>query len=49
VLSLLLVVALPRQPAWAGLIYCLMGPAHAWNGYLAGRARERFEKTAIST
>jgi hypothetical protein len=30
--------------AFAGLLFFLMGPAHATYGYLNGRARERFEK-----
>jgi len=45
VVSLVLVAALPTQPAWGGIIYSMMGPAHGWNGYKAGRARDRFAKT----
>jgi hypothetical protein len=37
VLSLCL---LPIAPSWmAGVIYGLMGPVHAWNGYQAGKAQ----------
>jgi len=43
----LVLVALPIPSAWSGLIYCLMGPAHGWNGYRAGRAQERL-KAGIS-
>jgi uncharacterized membrane protein len=30
----------------AGFIYVLMGPAHAWNGFKTGRARESLKKKA---
>ena len=51
VVSLILVVLLPHQPGWAGIIYGLMGPGHGMNGYLAGRARERMTRkdSPIST
>jgi uncharacterized membrane protein len=39
VVSLLLVWLLPKQTAYAGIIYALMGPLHGWNGYLGGRAQ----------
>lgn len=44
VASLVLVWALPSRPAYAGIIYCLMGPLHGWNGYKAGVAQERLLK-----
>ena len=44
VVSLLLLAVWPDESMWAGLIYCLMGPAHGWNGYAAGRAQERLQK-----
>jgi uncharacterized membrane protein len=30
--------------AVAGLVYCLMGPIHGWNGYQAGRALEKLRE-----
>src|SRR5262249_51646541 len=36
VTSLMLVFTLPSMPMFAGIIYCLMGPLHAWNGYRGG-------------
>lgn len=39
VVSLLLVWLLPSSPAWAGMVYGLMGPLHAWNGYQGGKAK----------
>ena len=41
--SLILVWLLPRQPAWAGMIYGLMGPLHAWNGYRGGAAQAKLQ------
>lgn len=38
VTSLMLVWLMPAQPGWSGIIYCLMGPLHGWNGYLGRRA-----------
>jgi len=43
--SLLLVWLLPRQLAFAGLVYALMGPLHAWNGYAAGKAQAGLAKS----
>lgn len=43
VASLLLVFLLPRQPAWAGMIYGLMGPLHAWNGFRGGAAQSKLK------
>lgn len=44
VLSLILLLLMPRQAMWAGIIYFLMGPLHAWNGHLAGRAQGSLAK-----
>ena len=44
--SLLLLAIYPSEPMWAGLIYSLMGPLHAWNGYSAGKAQEALKKRA---
>jgi uncharacterized membrane protein len=35
--------------AIAGLVYVLMGPLHAWNGYQAGKAQSEFDKRALGT
>ncbi len=48
VASLILVWALPNQPAWGGLIYCLMGPLHAWNGYAGGAAQARIKDRQLA-
>jgi hypothetical protein len=40
-LSMALVFVFPAAPAFAGMVYFLMGPLHGWNGYLAGRAQTR--------
>jgi uncharacterized membrane protein len=42
--SIALAWLFPRQLAWAGLVYSLMGPLHAWNGYAAGRAHAALAK-----
>ncbi len=39
VVSLLLLFVLPNQAMWAGIIYSTMGPLHAWNGILSGKAQ----------
>jgi hypothetical protein len=39
VVSIVLAFVAPAAPAIAGMIYFLMGPAHGWNGYQAGKAR----------
>lgn len=46
--SLLLVWLIPSQPAFAGLIYGLMGPLHAWNGFAGGAAQARLKKHELS-
>jgi len=48
VASLILVLALPSQAMWAGLIYCLMGPLHAWNGHAAGSAQAKLRKASLA-
>jgi len=45
VVSLILLAALPSQSMWAGIIYASMGPLHAWNGYRAGAAQARLERS----
>jgi len=41
--SVLLACLIPEGPYFsvAGLVYCLMGPVHAWNGYRHGKAIEK--------
>ena len=41
--SILIALILPRQAAFAGMIYFLLGPLHATYGFLRGRNRERLE------
>ena len=48
VLSLILVFAVPSQSMWAGIVYSLMGPLHAWNGHAAGRAQEQLRKMSLA-
>lgn len=36
--SLILILLLPSQPAWSGVIFFFMGPLHAWNGWRTGVA-----------
>ena len=43
VLSMLIVAANANWAAVAGMIYVLMGPLHAWNGYQQGAALARFD------
>lgn len=40
--SLILVALIPGMTFFAGIIYGLMGPLHAWNGYQGGKAQEAF-------
>ncbi len=37
----LVLLAMPIGSMWSGLVYCLMGPVHGWNGYRFGRASDR--------
>jgi uncharacterized membrane protein len=48
VVSLLLVWLMPTQTAWAGIIYALMGPLHAWNGYQGGQAQARIQERQLA-
>jgi uncharacterized membrane protein len=48
VASLLLLAVLPRWSMFAGMIYGLMGPLHAWNGFAAGRAHSKLAKATAS-
>ena len=41
VTSMLMAAASPRLVPWAGLIYCLIGPAQGLHGHFSGRAVER--------
>lgn len=42
--SLAIAIANPSLAGLAGLIYCLMGPLHGWNGYAGGRAAELMKR-----
>jgi len=48
VASIILVCAVPSQSMWGGLIYCLMGPLHAWNGHAAGSAQAKLRKASLA-
>ena len=39
----LVLLTLPIGTMWSGMVYCLMGPIHGWNGYKYGRASERLK------
>lgn len=45
-LSIALVLIVPTRVYWAGLIYFLMGPAHAAFGFARGKRRERIAQPA---
>jgi uncharacterized membrane protein len=45
VVSLAIVVVRPNWAAIAGMLYALMGPLHAWNGYRAGVAHELLKRS----
>ena len=49
VISLLLAWRLPDQPkslmAIPGVLYVLMGPLHAWNGYSRHRAHDKLRNS----
>jgi len=38
VVSIVTVLISPRYAFYAGIVYALMGPLHAWNGYAHGKA-----------
>jgi uncharacterized membrane protein len=44
VASLAMLFILPNQSMWAGIIYSVMGPIHAWNGYRNAAAHEALAK-----
>ena len=46
VISLLMLAVAPNLAMFAGMIYALMGPLHAWNGYRGGAAQARL-KSAV--
>jgi hypothetical protein len=43
-MSLAIVLLNRELAAIGGMIYGLMGPLHAWNGYQSGRAHSRLDK-----
>ena len=43
VVSLAMVLMAPRLAMFAGMIYGLMGPLHAWNGYRGGSAQAKLK------
>jgi hypothetical protein len=44
--SIAIALANPGLSGIAGIIYALMGPLHAWNGYQAGKAHSDQRKAA---
>lgn len=44
VVSLAIVIVSPPMAPIAGMIYGLMGPLHAWNGYQSGKAHSLLDK-----
>ena len=42
--SIAIALIRPGFAAFAGMLYGLMGPLHAWNGYRGGQALERFKR-----
>jgi uncharacterized membrane protein len=46
VVSMAIAYANPRWSGIAGMIYGLMGPLHAWNGYQAGKAHAGLTRAA---
>ena len=48
VVSLLLIWLIPHQTFFAGVIYALMGPLHAWNGYAGGAAQARIKERQLA-
>lgn len=50
VASIVIVIIAQRTEIWnlvavAGVIYSLMGPLHAWNGYASGKAHDQLRKS----
>jgi hypothetical protein len=48
-LTSLAIVLVGGHPSIAGMIYMLMGPLHAWNGYKSGKAHHQLEAGAEGT
>ena len=48
VASLLLIWLAPQQSFWAGIVYTLMGPLHAWNGFRGGAAQARIKERQLA-
>ena len=44
----ILIALSPIGSMFAGLVYVLMGPLHAWNGYALGAAVSKLEKRGLS-
>jgi uncharacterized membrane protein len=44
--SLAIVLTVPRFSYVGGMIFCLMGPLHAWNGYQGGKTMDLARKKA---
>ena len=44
IVSLAIVFIMPNAAAIAGMLYGLMGPLHAWNGFQAGKAHSLLDK-----
>jgi uncharacterized membrane protein len=44
VVSVAMLIVLPQHPAFAGMLFGLMGPLHAWNGYKAHAAHDALRK-----
>jgi hypothetical protein len=44
VVSLVVVFIAPDEAEIAGMLYGLMGPLHAWNGYQSGKAQSLLDK-----
>jgi uncharacterized membrane protein len=47
--SLMIVLVNPNMAPIAGMIYGLMGPLHAWNGYQSGKAHSQLDKRMASS
>ncbi|CAA9268484.1 MAG: hypothetical protein AVDCRST_MAG42-3119 [uncultured Chthoniobacterales bacterium] len=44
--SSLIALIIPRQAAFAGMIYFVLGPLHATYGFIRGKARDRLAPTS---
>jgi hypothetical protein len=45
VVSLLMLAVAPNLAMFAGMIYALMGPLHAWNGFRGGAAQAKLRSS----